>query len=226
MASEPASAGAVLERLYENPPSAPAAVGVKVCGVYDKPGALARNPLSAEERDLLKRYIFKGPFINVYLRAQAGEVAPILVEAAFKINDLTVESVRKDIAGLDAIIAKTPPLPGPLTVFRGETRPVQDVPKAGEIIRYRHFISTTRSRDLARMYSRSPLKGEAGILYAIDLAAGQRGLSINELVDRTVSHQPEFVLPRNTAFKVVSRRHVGGRVIIRLKLLPSAEIPS
>lgn len=118
--------------------------------------------------------------------------------------------------GLDSAINRSPGLREEAIVYRGEDRviPVNTYslkgmslkkrwffPRVGEVVTYDTYVSTSASEEVARNYS-----GYDGIIYRIHLKPGQKGLYFPSLKGIKRETEAELLLPRNTKFKVLSKR--------------------
>ena len=173
-----------------------------------------RPPLSREDSEIIRTYIFQGPILNFYLRARSDPANASVAQALFKANNLTEQQVITVINKLDKILIRQANVTAPITVFRGEGHPYDWAPRAKSLLHYDNYISTTRDRNLALGYATQD-KSVQAVLYEINIYPGQLGVQINELAPKGARSQDEFLLARNGNLIVNKITKTSGLTVIK-----------
>lgn len=174
--------------------------------------------LPREQRDSLDNYtgnVFAA--MNGFLRRNRKYITP---------------ETRADIKNLDAVLAKAPPIPEPVVVHRGAAHESIFNAQPGEVIRDPAFKSTSLKSQTAHRFIAGATKwvdtpdGDQHqvdhphkAILEIQIPAGGRGLYITR---GDLEH--EILMPRSTAFRVLSR-HVdaSGVAHVRAQAFEPAE---
>lgn len=87
--------------------------------------------------------------------------------------------------------------------------------KAGDSFKDKSFASTSPSKGIAKSFSKSI--GKKGVLFEIELEAGQKAVDLTQLKAGVVKGEKEILLPRDTEFEVISSRNEDGVKVIKLR---------
>ena len=120
---------------------------------------------------------------------------------------ISEEQYQDDINGLDNAINSAPSLSEPLTVFRGIKGNGLDFfesLKVGDIYQDKGFVSTTLDTQVATDFSTNSMY--QGIVLRYKLPAGTKGFFPAGVTGLEASYESEFVLPRNSKFKVLNNQ--------------------
>ena len=120
---------------------------------------------------------------------------------------ISEEQYQDDINGLDNAIKSAPSLSEPLTLFRGIKGNGLDFfesLKAGDIYQDKGFVSTTLDTQVATDFSTNSMY--QGIVLRYKLPAGTKGFFPAGVTGLEASYESEFVLPRNSKFKVLNNQ--------------------
>lgn len=132
------------------------------------------------------------------------------VNEALRDPQISEDGVAGLIKDMDSAIEAAPPLASETTVYRGIKGNGLDffeALKAGDVFQDKGFVSTTLDTDVARRFS---VQGDMyqGIVMRMKLPAGTKGLyptSVTGLSSMS-SREAEFVLPRDSKFKVLNNQ--------------------
>lgn len=134
-----------------------------------------------------------------------------------------MELVDKSVPLLDKIIETAPPLPTPLTTYRGLVSKdafnfLVDL-KPETIFEDKGYSSTSIYRDFAHDWvgvADSSLAESKKYLIEILNPAGTKGVMIDGLKSNSASIEAEWLLPRNTKFEVVSNDTINHTLRVRV----------
>lgn len=136
------------------------------------------------------------------------------INEALRDPNITTASVQPWIDGLDGAIKDAPPLISDTTVYRGVQGSGTDFFKnlnVGDVYEDKGFASTSLDADIATTFATIGLGREDGLVLRMNLPKGTKGLfptSVTGLSSLS-SRESEFLLPRNSKFKILSNQ---GRV--------------
>lgn len=168
---------------------------------YQQLAALFSASLSEEEGDACAAYSEPelADLVNEHLRGVGNPALQAEAESWIEL--------------LDSALAKAPPLPEPLLVFRGFARAAADWQPGAEFSDP-GYCSTTIDRAYAERFA-VRAEGDVQYLVEIELPTGTKVAPLQELAE--YPSEEEIVLPRGSRFQIVSLD--GGSA--RLRLLPS-----
>ena len=127
---------------------------------------------------------------------------------ALRDPQISTDQLAYEIAGLDGAIESAPPLKSDITVYRGIKGNGLDFfegLKKGDVYTDKGFVSTTLDTDVATKFA---VQGNMyqGVILRMKLPAGTKGLYPTSVTGLTSlsSREAEFLLPRDTSFKVIN----------------------
>lgn len=165
----------------------------------DGGGMVGSDQFTEEEHyEALSRYIDESAGINSYLRH--GEVQG---------DDLEEHEAEQYAAAIADLIEIQEPNTSPLKfVYRGMRSDVLQGLKPGDEFHDRGFISTSKSRDVARDFA-----GDSGIIVRIKVAPGSKTLNVDKVgATDPMRVEDEEILQSGTRFRVVSATQAGAGI--------------
>jgi hypothetical protein len=132
------------------------------------------------------------------------------INEALRDPQISTEQVKYLIAGLDAAIDSAPPLLKDTVVYRGVKGNGLDFfesLKPGNVYTDKGFSSTSLDSSIATKFATSGSMYQ-GIVLRMKLPAGTKGLYPTSVTGLTSlsSRESEFLLPRNSSFKVLNNQ--------------------
>lgn len=116
---------------------------------------------------------------------------------------------QKTLATLDAVVAAGNSRSyDHMTIYRGITKDFAGMFKVGAVFEDEGFVSTTASKAYSRQFIEDSFGEGEGVYLHIDMPGGMPVFSVNNALGdgHSYAYQSEIILPRNSRFKVLSKK--------------------
>lgn len=150
-----------------------------------------KNISLSNQFKIVETYQARGNLVNMFLRTGDNKYSQFM----------STEDIKKFVKSLDQMIAQSD-FKQDIILYRGETHlDIKAIPKVGEIVLRKNYVSTTDSMQVAEVFS----SGIVNIILRIHLSQGQKALPLNALI--SAEHRKderEVLLPRDSQFTVTN----------------------
>jgi hypothetical protein len=142
-------------------------------------------------------------YSKVYSRGFGAEINKTL----YALGKDWVKSDKADtIRVLDGIIEKAAPLAETVFFFKGDESRFWTGSKIGDLVPVSGFFSTTILKTVAERYATDKLRnGRSPVMVVIRAPTGSKGLYIGNKTAYPEGNEYEFLLPRNSLFRVLEK---------------------